>query len=605
MRQGFVADFDVRSVRLIEADWLPVKTFLLRAAQRSRDWIEQQLSVGIEAEEQALALVRGMVLGVTDETSAELQRPFRNSGTLHVFSVSGLHVALISTIGWAFLSVLGVRRSTALWILIPGVFAYAFITGWRPSAARAAIMITVFLAAAIFDRKSRIQNSLGAAALLLLAADTHQLFTAGFQLSFGVLYAIALLSTPMVNACRRWTEIDPFLPLQLASLRQKQWSRFKTWLAGSISISSAATLGSLPLMLWHFGLATPVAIVANCLLIPLAFLVLATACVSLLFAAVHLGHLVVLSNNANWLFAKGMIVGAAFFAQLPGAWFTWQIGRPAPAPASAEITVLNLPYGEAAVHLRDGPEHWLIDTGTKRSFGRIVQPLLQEKGADKLSGLFLTHSDIEHVGGAIRAFNEHGCHLGLLGIHEPWRHESGNSGIKRFLASQRSNPDHLRFLSAGDDIHLGPRTTAIVMYPSSKDLHDKGDDRALVLLVEFQGFRLLFCNDIGFIAEKTLMERHLLKALRCDVLIRNQHAADYSALSEFLLASRPRIIITSNAPFIAEEVMPPSLAEYAKKKKATLFDQDVHGAISLRVIDEQLQATSFVTGESVTLPLRR
>ena len=62
-----------------------------------------------------------MALGVTDETSAELQRPFRNTGTLHIFSVSGLHVALISAIGWMFLSAFGVGRTLALFILIPAL----------------------------------------------------------------------------------------------------------------------------------------------------------------------------------------------------------------------------------------------------------------------------------------------------------------------------------------------------------------------------------------------------------------------------------------------------------------------------------------------------
>lgn len=326
---------------------------------------------------------------------------------------------------------------------------------------------------------------------------------------------------------------------------------------------------------------------------------------SLLFAIVHLGHLLVLANNANWLFAKLMFLGAVFFAKLPGACFIWQ-GSVLPSDSSStEITVLNLPYGEAAVHIRDGPEHWLLDTGTKRSFGRIVQPLLQEKGTDTLSGMVLTHSDIEHVGGAIRAFNEHACRLACLGTLEPWRHESGLSGLKRFLATQRAHPEGLRFLKLGDEIRLGSRTTATVLHPSPADLHDRADDRALVFLVNLQGFRVLFCTDIGFIAEKKIMERHLLKHLRCDVLIRNQHASDYSALPEFLLAARPRIIITSNAPFIAEEVMPPSLAEYAKKRKAALFDQDVHGAVSLHVTGDRLTATSFVTGESVTLEPRR
>ena len=605
LRQGFVADFDVRSARLVKSDWFPVHTSFLKAAQRSREWIEQQLESGIEGEEQPLALIRGMALGVTDEASAEIQRPFRNTGTLHVFSVSGLHVALISTIGWMFLSVFGVKRTVALAILIPAVFAYAFITGWRPSAARAAIMVTVFMAAALFDRKSRLQNSLGVAALALLASDTHQLFTAGFQLSFGVLYAIALLNGPLVNLCRRWTELDPFLPPQLASWRQQRWSQFKTWLASTVSVSSAATAGSLPLMLWHFGLATPISVLANCLLIPLAFIVLATVCVSLLFATAHLSYALVLSNNANWLFAKLMLGGAVLFSKVPGAYFTWQ---PANHPANRppiELTVLNLPYGEAAQHLRVGDAHWLLDTGSKRAFSRMVQPLLQKQGADTLSGLILSHSDIEHVGGAIRAFSEHDCRLACLGILEPWSRESGASGLKRFLSAQKADNAPLRFLAEGDKLEFGPRAMASVLYPSRKDLHDKGDDRALVLLIELDGFRILWCNDIGFITEKTLMERNLLKSLRCDVLIRNQHVTDYCALPEFLLAARPKIIVTSNVPFLAEQTMPPSLAEYARKKRATLLDQDVQGAVTLTVENDQLTATGFVTGETVTLEKRK
>jgi competence protein ComEC len=605
LRQGFVADFDVRSVRLIKRDRLPVHASFLKAAQRSREWIEHQLEAGIEGEEQPLALIQGMALGVTDEASAEIQRPFRNTGTLHVFSVSGLHVALISTIGWMFLSVLGVKRTTALAILIPAVFAYAFITGWRPSAARAAIMVTVFMTATMVDRKSRLQNSLGTAALALLASDTHQLFTAGFQLSFGVLYAIALLNGPLVNLCRRWTELDPFLPPQIASWRQQRWSQFKTWLASTVSVSSAATVGSLPLMLWHFGLATPIAVLANCLLIPLAFVVLATVCVSVLFATVHLGSALALSNNANWLFAKLMLGGAVLFSKVPGGYFTWQPATHATSRPPIELTILNLPYGEAAQHLRVGDAHWLLDTGSKRAFSRIVQPLLQKQGADTLDGLILSHSDIEHVGGAVRAFSEHGCGLACLGILEPWRHESGASGLKRFLAAQTTDNAPLRFLAEGEKLEFGPRATASVLYPSRRDLHDKGDDRALVLLIELDGFRILWCNDIGLITEKTLMERNLLKSLRCDVLIRNQHVTDYSALPEFLLAARPKIIVTSNVPFLAEQTMPPSLAEYARKKRGTVLDQDVQGAVTLAVGNDQLTAMGFVTGQTVTLNKRR
>ena len=101
------------------------------------------------------------------------------------------------------------------------------------------------------------------------------------------------------------------------------------------------------------------------------------------------------------------------------------------------------------------------------------------------------------------------------------------------------------------------------------------------------------------------MKRNLLKSLRCDVLVRNQHAADYSALAEFLLATRPKIIVTSNVPFLAEQVVPPSLAEYAKKKRATLLDQDIHGAVTITVENDRLSATGFVSGETITLEKRK
>ncbi len=605
LRQGFVADLSVRDVRLIERDRFAPYTAFLNAAQRSRHWIERQLETGIEGEDQALALIRGMALGVTDETSAEIQRPFRNTGTLHVFSVSGLHVALISSIGWIFLQTFGVRRTLAFVILIPGVFAYAFITGWRPSAARAAIMVTVFMAAALFDRQSRLQNSLGAAALTLLGFDTHQLFTAGFQLSFGVLYSIALLTGPLVGCTRRWTQLDPFLPAQLASWTQRKRSQVKTWIASTVSVSTAATAGSLPLMLWHFGLATPVAIIANCLLIPLAFIVLATVCASLVFGFAHLGTALVLSNNANWLFAKLMLGGAVMFSRVPGAYFTWHPFESRILRPPIELTVFHLPFGEAAQHLRIDGAQWLLDTGSKRGFSRVVQPHLQLQGADTLDGIVLSHGDIEHVGGAMLAFEDHRCRLACVSTLEPWRHESGASSLKRFLAARTKDGSPIQNLTQGDKLTFGPRATATVLYPAGKDLHDKGDDRALVLLIDLAGFRILWCNDIGFIAEKTVMARNLLKSIRCDVLIRNQHAADHSALSEFLLAAKPRIIVTSNVPSDPEQAMSPTLDEYVRQKRASLFDQDVHGAVTIGIEHDRLIATGFVTGEEVILEPRR
>ena len=604
LRQGIVADMDVRSVKLIKLDSFPLRTQMLKWAESCREWVSLQLERGIENQTEQLSLIRGMALGAIDDASSDIERPFRDTGTMHVFAVSGLHVALFSSIGWTFLNLIGVRRNHALFILIPGVFAYAFITGWRPSAARAAIMVAILMAATLFDRQSRLQNNLGAAALILLFTDTHQLFLPGFQLSFGVLWAIALLAGPVLTWLRPWTELDSFLPRQLANRSQRAGSWLRTSAASSLSVSSAAWLGSLPLMLWHFGVVTPVAIFANCLLVPMAFLVLAMATVSLLIAALQIGWALVISNSINSLFAKMMLGGAVLFSKVPGATIT-TLNSEAHLRATTELTVLHLPYGEASQHLRLGQVHWLLDTGTKKSFTRVVEPVLRLQGCSRLNGIVLSHSDIAHIGGTLSAQRDYGQPPLFLSSLEPWPLESSLSSLKQLLASSSASDLKLSPLAEGGQIDFGEGAKATVLYPNSKSRHDKGDDRALVLLLVIDGFRILWCNDAGFIAEKQIMERHLYKSLRCDVLIRNQHVSDYSALSEFLMAVAPRIIITSNVPFLDEQAMPTSLPEYAQQRNATLLDQDVHGAITLAIENDQLRATGFSTGHSTVLSRRR
>lgn len=603
LRQGIVAEMDVLSARLLKPDRLPVRAWFVGAAEHCREWIGRQVEFGIEGEDQAIALIRAMALGATDETTPELERPFRNTGTLHIFAVSGLHVALISFIGWTFLKGLGARRTLALSVLIPAVFGYAFITGWRPSAARAAIMIAVMMAAPLFSRQSRLQNSLGAAALLLFASDSQQLFMPGFQLSFGVLWAIALLAGPLLNLLRPWTQIDPFLPFHLASVSQLRWARLKTWFAQSVSVSTAAWIGSMPLILWYFHLATPIAVLANCVLVPLSFCLLATACLAILFALCHCPFAQILTNNSNWLFARLLLGSAVLFARIPGGSAAWN-PRIAARSDGIAFTVLNLPFGQAAQHLRVGSTHWLLDTGGSRQFSRVVQPFLQHQGIDTINGIFLSHSDIEHVGGAARAFREYPATPAYLSRLEPWRFEPGFSSMKQLWAANRANrlftPHQL---SAGDIVQFGPAAAATVLYPRLEDILDKADDRALAVRLDLDGFRILWCNDIGFVTEKALMERIQASALLCDVLVRNQHTSDFSALPDFLLAVRPKIIVSSNVPFLAEQRMPRSLTDYATSARATLFDQDLDGAVTIEIRGDHLVARAFVTGREAAVAL--
>lgn len=385
LRMGWVAEGHANAVQLLDAEpWSP-RFHLMQAAESCRQWICRQLSRDLEDDPDTAAVIMAMALGASEAAADEVEDAFRDSGTLHVFAVSGLHVALVATVGWLVLRLFSVRRALAVLVMIGIVFGYAFVTGWRPSAARAAWMIGVFMGASLIQRQSSLQNSLGAAALILLTADSHQLFQPGFQLSFGVLWAIAIGVAPLMTIASPWCQVDPFIPQPLIHWRCRAWSSVRLWCASLVSVSLAAWVGGFPLMLGHFQTVTPIALIANCFVVPLSFFCIGATCLSLGFASLGLVGAQVLMNNTNWLLAKTMVATATLFADAPMATFHLDPKPHGNAPP-AELRVLYLPGGGAASHLRVGESQWLVDTGNAKGWRSTVRPYLRHAGVNRLDG---------------------------------------------------------------------------------------------------------------------------------------------------------------------------------------------------------------------------
>lgn len=587
LRMGRVARLDIDHIRRLsdsgESGWC---SFLQRA-EDCRQWISGQLIQDLEDDPKTVAVLRAMALGVSAEADDEIEDAFRNSGTLHVFAVSGLHVGLLGVILLIILRQTGMPRGMSLWIVVLVVFAYAFVTGWRPSAARAAFMVAIYLSATLIDRESSMPNSLGAAALLLLATDPNQLFMPGFQLSFGVLWLSTLGSAPLLKRLQPLTRLDPFLPPQLASWSQRSWSQCRLWFATTLSVSFAAWVGSLPFILGHFQSITPVAVIANCVLVPLSSLCLGTTCLSLCAAALHLTGAQIIFNNVSWALAKAMIASAMWFAGLPGANFHFQ-PRTSLTSAPAVWHILELPHGGAANDLRIGRTHWLFDTGGEDSFRRVLRPYLHASGVNALAGVFLSHNDADHIGAAAQVITTFDAPMLFCSSQEPGLHDSRRSALRLLL--DQPSPPSLHKLHVDEKISLSDakefKIEATVLYPARQVQNDRADDRAMVLRVQLGPWRVLWLSDTGWHAEKALCSSSA--DLQCDVLIRGQHEVDLSTSAEFLLKAKPQIILCGSDARRAETALPASLVQRARELNMPLIDTWNAGSIGLQFHHDEL-----------------
>jgi ComEC/Rec2-related protein len=591
LRLGLVADLSASRVQCLQPDRWNLYAMLASAAENCRAWITRTLSIDLANRPDERAIILAMALGTIEPEAKQLEEPFQQSGTLHIFAVSGLHVAIVGIVFLGLLRPFGLRRGVLVGVLIAVVFGYAFVTGLRPSAIRAAVMFAVVLIGVGFHRRTDVLNSLGAAALLLLAWDTQQLFAPGFQLSFFVIVFIASLATWFTKPLRPWIDPDPFLPKPLLTGWEKRWWTFRRHFAGLFTVSAAAALGSLPLMFGHFHLVTPVSLLANAVLVPLSFLVLGTAILTMLCGLLHVTCLQVLFSNANLAFAWGSLTAAQLFAGIPGGNFHLH-GPTFSAQPPAELTVLRLPAGGAAQHLRIGKCQWLLDAGPEKNFPFVVRPYLQYSGINRLDGLILSHSDYEHIGATLPILQQYGQPPMWEPAREPWRWETGGSSFRGLHA----HGVHASSLAQGGTLDFGHSgdfpAKAMVLHPTLETWPRRSDDRTLVLRLDLGPYRILWCNDAGFQAEKTMLETLPDGALRCDVLIRNQHAGDFSLLPEFLDAVQPRILISSNDTFPPEQNLPSRIREDCAKRSIQLLDQRETGAVMLRIWPDRMAVSA-------------
>jgi competence protein ComEC len=561
---------------------------ILRAAQKSRAWMQNALCKGLENSPEVQSFLSGIVLGIRHETPEDIEEPFEQTGTLHLFAVSGLNVAIIAALLWTLAMIARLPRKWATAVIIPSLFFYAAVTGLQVSSVRAAVMASILFGGFFFERKVFVLNSLAAAAFLLFSWDTNELFSIGFQLSFAVVAAIIAFADPVFRLFQQWGGPDPFLPRSLLRGPKRFAHVAFEWLCRGTSVSLAAWIGSLPLILWYFHIVTPISLLANLLVVPLAFFILAIALLALL-ATPFVTSLAIIFNNANWLLARLVLGIVQVFAQIPGGHF-YVASLHWPEKLTAKITVLDVGAG-TAVHVRTGSENWLFDCGNQRTYQRVVREYLHWAGVNRLPGLLLTHGDALHLGGSTQLLDDF-PRVRVVDNAAPDR-SSAHRRLRRLLEQRRIKPDSL---AAGDSFRLSNEVAAYVLFPPRNFSSPISDDQAYVIkLLIAPTTSILFMSDSGIKTEQALLASHL--NLRTDIIVKGQHHSGESGSEAFLDATRPRLIIATSRDFPPYERISDAWVETLYRRGIKLFRQDETGAITLCFKHNGWEAQSYVTGE--------
>lgn len=281
------------------------------------DLFEQSLQGGREAVGAGNVLA-SMLLGNRRLLSDRQIDLYRNSGTYHLFAVSGLHVGCMAVFIGGLLRIcrLPDRRAFPVVLLVIGY--YVWLTGSSPSSVRSAIMIGCLMTGRSLWRQGHLFPALVASAWIVLLVEPRQMFSLGFQLSYAVVASIILIGLPVSNHLSRK------LRLRMSGTfpGNRKWSLLARLGISTVEIaciSLSAGCVSMPLIIQHFNLYTPLGVVTGILLNPIASAAIMVGCMVMLItplSPVLASLLAITSWPLIWLME--WLIGIA--TQIPGSY---------------------------------------------------------------------------------------------------------------------------------------------------------------------------------------------------------------------------------------------------------------------------------------------
>lgn len=507
------------------------------------------------------AMARALVIADQRDVDRSVRDRFADAGIIHMISVSGLHVSIITGSLLALLTAVGLKARAAMIWSVVATAAYVATIGAPPPAVRSAAMSSLTVVSKLIQRPTSAWAvwAVGSGVSLV---EPRIVLDLGWQLSVSGMAGL-IASGSLVRQ----------LSLPLVAWRAA--------VVESVIATSVASVASAPLCAWVFGRISIVAVVTNLVAAPLFGVVqpLLFASVALSPAAAVAGFLadaarsglrlidlvatggalvpgavLSFSPSGSSAVAVATIAGALIVAcvvRYPAKWLQvamWAavagLFWPLVDRGTGELEVYFVDVGQGdAICVRSPRGRWLIvDTGpgwrTGDAARMAVLPQLRRRGGDPVH-LVMTHPHLDHIGGARSVLT--------AGIDTLWDAAYVEPG-EEYLAILRDAEERgvvWRRARAGETVNLdGVEVRFLAPDAAFMESLANPNDASVVLRLSYGNVSLLLTGDAEVDAEEWLVRRYGSE-LRSTILKVGHHGSSTSSSASFVELVNPDLAVVS------------------------------------------------------------
>jgi competence protein ComEC len=535
------------------------------------------LGRGLEDYPEQRGLVQSLMMGYREDLPAALRKDFSATGTVHIFAISGSHVAMVTLLIAGILRALGIPLTRWFLFMTPLIVVYTITTGAAVSAVRSCVMAVLVLLAPVLARRPDTISALAAAAIAILLVAPEQLGDLGFLLSFTAVAGLLAIPPVLDAGAVRWFRREEW---QLPGEEPPTGRRLREaslFCVRYINVTLGAWIATTPLTAYFFNLFSPVALAMNLLVIPAAFVILLAGVMSLICAPLG-GSLTEIFNHAAWAVSSFLTLCIQWAADIPGGhWFVrtppaagiliWYVTlcvvtvmarrvRGALAVGLAWLFVLAVAWGAWDAHrcrvsvldvgegnavlVQAQSARMLVDAGPAFRAEDTLRRMRSE-GVNRLDALILTHPDAQHIGAARGLLRK-------LPVDELWVPAVlwASPVMRETLQEAEKTGVPIRRLRAGEAGDWPGSMVWEILWPPEPMKMARADDASLVVRVARYGVSILLAGDAGEAQETAMREQG--RSLAASVLLAGQHGDAGATSADWLEEVRPRDAILSAGP---------------------------------------------------------
>ena len=578
---------------------ISVRDLVGRARHILRERIQQALP-----DARFAGVIVALVIGDQRGIEADDWDVFTRTGVGHLISISGLHITMIAAlfsglahflwrhsffIGTQLPLWLPARKAAAVAGLLSAI-GYVALAGFGIPAQRTLLMLAVAALAVWCNALLSASQLLACALLVVLMFDPWAVLWPGFWLSFGAIACLLFAASGRMTNAGGWRNA-------LRSATQTQW---------------AVTAGLLPLTLLLFAQVSLISPLANAVAIPVVSAVVTPlALLGVVLPAPLCGWVLQLAHGSLALLAQGLqwfaaLPLAVWQAPTPGwfetvlalagtawllcprgwplrwaglfAWLPLLMAQPSAPGRGFWVTAFDIGQGNAL--LIETPSFRLLyDTGPAYSAAadggnRVILPYLRARGIDTLEAVVISHSDIDHAGGARSLMKA--MDIGWVASSLPAGHALRDARHVDCVAGQRWRRDGVQFE------FLHPLV-------SDSDVA-KPNARSCTLKISAGNYAVLLTGDIEAPQERALLQR-AAEQLRADVLLAPHHGSGTSSTPAFLDAVAPKIALFQVGYRNRYRHPKAEVVERYHQRGIAVLRTDRSGAVSLQIDHSGIKLT--------------